>query len=174
MKYGIWRHENALGNSAEHTVGLARHLKKTKDINPEIYVETEFQKAFAMCIPGIRSSNIKFFKEKGVIDYGTPTWGGYDNPLFEDICMPNVYPFKNTYKAGWSDLCAKRKVLSFPIEDYENRHNLPVGGIVVSVRELGTYEKRKDGSKEDLNRFVDTKPFIVVAFYYAEKGHYVA
>ena len=43
MKYGIWRHENSIGNSAEHTIGLYKHLLRNPDPDPTIYVETESQ-----------------------------------------------------------------------------------------------------------------------------------
>jgi len=174
VKYGIWRHENALGNSAEHTVGLAKYLKENNDNNPEIYVETEFQKAFAMCIPGVELSKIKFFKEKEATNYGTLDWGGYENPFFDDIYMPNVYPFKKTYKSSWSNLYGgEGKILSFPSEKYDNKHNLPTDAIVVSIREIGTYEKRVDGSRADLNRFINPQTFFDISLHYAQKGYKV-
>ena len=46
--FAIWRHENALGNSAEHTYGLCLHLYKNNIKDPTIYVETEFQECFAI------------------------------------------------------------------------------------------------------------------------------
>ena len=61
MKYGIWRHENALGNSAEQVVNLGNFIQEKKDMNPVIYVETEFQKDFSLCIPGVKEENIHFF-----------------------------------------------------------------------------------------------------------------
>ena len=67
MKYAIWRHENALGNSAEQTVGLARYIKEVNDENPEVWVEMDFQKYMAMCIPGVKPENVHFF-EKGSVE----------------------------------------------------------------------------------------------------------
>ena len=61
MKYGIWRHDDALGNSAEHVYGLAQYLDVNPDENPIIYVEHDFQKYFALCIPNITENNIKYF-----------------------------------------------------------------------------------------------------------------
>ena len=58
MNYGVWRHENALGNSAEQIVNLSDFISEKNDLNPVIYVETEFQKHMALCIP---NSEVKFY-----------------------------------------------------------------------------------------------------------------
>ena len=58
MKYGIWRHENALGNSAEQVVNLSAFIRDNNDQNPIIYVETEFQFYMALCIPNVKYENV--------------------------------------------------------------------------------------------------------------------
>ena len=174
MKYGIWRHENALGNSAEHTFGLARHLKRTGDNDAHIFVEKPFQKAFAMCIPGIKESDISFFKDLKKMNYATPPWAGFDNPELSDIYMPDAYPFENTYPASWSSLSdGPDETLIFPEDAYNNKHNLPEQAIVISIRESGTYAKRVDGAKSEPERFVDPLKFIALTLDYAEQGHTV-
>ena len=47
MKYGLWRHENALGNSACHVLALGKYIRDTKDENPIIYVENTFKAKYA-------------------------------------------------------------------------------------------------------------------------------
>ena len=83
MKYGIWRHENSIGNSAEHTIGLYKHLLRNPDPDPTIYVETEFQKWFVLCIPDIEPKNVEFFHN------GDRTLTGYDDDYYKDIHMPS-------------------------------------------------------------------------------------
>ena len=46
MKYAIWRHENALGNSAEDTINIAKQIIRNNDEDPHIFVETDFQRCF--------------------------------------------------------------------------------------------------------------------------------
>ena len=174
MKYGIWRHENALGNSAEHTFGLAKHLKRTGDNDAHIFVEKPFQKAFAMCIPGIKESDISFFKDLKKMNYGTLSWAGFDNAALSDIYMPDPYPFKNTYPASWEFLSDEPdETLVFPEDTYDNRHNLPEQTIVMSIRESGTHAKRVEGAYCEAQRFVDPRTFFGLALYYAEQGQTV-
>ena len=173
-KYGIWRHENALGNSAEHTIGLCKHLMRVGDTNPLIYVEKEFQKAFALCIPGISPENIVFF-EKGIYE-AVVNKTIADDPRYSDISMPNVYgpPALNTYPASWADLVKPPDcTLRFPEEYYENKHQLPEGAIVIQVRESNTYWKRAGGANEEPHRSVHPQTFFRVAQYFADKGHTV-
>lgn len=175
MKYGIWRHENAFGNSAEHTVGLAKHIARTGDEDPIVYVENQFQKEFAMCIPGITPDRIRFFDPVESMNVGTETWGGFDNESLSDIYMPNPYPdFPKSYPASWADLTAEPDVaLEFPNEYYENKHNLPEDAIVFFIREYGTFWKRSDGATAEPHRFVDPMTFFNLAIHYAEQGYTV-
>jgi len=85
LKFGIWRHENSIGNSAEHTIGLALYLKKNNinSSDTEVYVEHEWQKQFALCIEGLQEENIKFFEHEVTL--------GDVNSYFDDIHMPVVY-----------------------------------------------------------------------------------
>src|SRR3990167_7936360 len=97
MKYLIWRHENALGNSAEQTVGLAKHFKKTGDPYPVIYVENEFQKYFAMCIPGVVIKKL----EGGDVGDGYTNLESLLKHIPHDMHIPSVYwndkmPFKKS------------------------------------------------------------------------------
>jgi len=171
MKYAIWRHENALGNSGEHTVGLAKHLARVQDAQPEIYVETEFQKCFALCIPGTTSQRIHFI-DKGLYDAVMNKSFGRD-PRYHEIHMPNAYhvPGMKTYPACWADLSQPPDcTLRFPREHYENRRNLPSGAIVIQVREPNTFWKRSVGANEDPQRSVAPQTFFKVAEYFADKG----
>jgi len=174
MKYGIWRHENALGNSAEHTIGLAKQLKRSGDKDAHIFVEKHFQKAYAMCIPGIKESDISFFKDLKKMNYGHPLWAGYDNTELDDIYMPDPYPFKNTYAASWSGLSDEPdETLTFPEDEYDNKHNLPEEAIIMSIREKGTYAKRIEGAYSEPERFVNPHTFFALALQYAEQGQKV-
>lgn len=175
MKYGIWRHENALGNSAEHTYGLYKHLLRTGDNNPIIYVENDFQKYFALCIPNIKQHNIRFFDD-GIFE-AMMSRSVINDPRFKDIYMPSAYGGNDslkTYPAIWSDLAlAPDCELRFPKERYVNKHSLPENAIIIQVREPNTFDKRISGINEDPIRSVDKNTFFDVALYFADKGHTV-
>ncbi len=168
MKYGIWRHESALGNSAEQTVCLADFIDKNKDENPVIYVEHEFQKDFALCIRNVKPENIIFYKNIS----------GFEKDMYlphnvsilpKDIFMPDLY-FENmpNYPSAWKDI--KRLLLQFPYDIYSNNLNLPENCILMSIRESGTYDKRVDGSMWEPERFVNPEIFFNTALHFAEKG----
>jgi putative glycosyltransferase (TIGR04372 family) len=178
MKYGVWRHEDAFGNSACHVVGLGRHIANIEDKEPLIYVEHEFQKHFAMCIPGVSEDNIKYFPDDIKMAYvnpnPSPTWGGYNNEKLNDIHMPNVYPFPVGYPSDWQDLIGDTEhYLKFPYDIYTNKHNLPDNAIVISIREPKTFWKRSDGDNCEPARFVQPKTFFDIALHFANLGHKV-
>lgn len=166
MKYGIWRHENAFGNSACHALALGKYIRDIKDENPIVYVETSFQGYFALCIPNVK---VKLFSSDGINVEYTGDTSIYKNPQFDDIKMPSVYPFKNIYPANWGDILQTDYRFTFP-KDYNNKHNLPTDAIVVSIRERGTYWKRVDGSDSEPSRSVELKTFFDIALHYANKG----
>lgn len=171
MKYGLWRHENALGNSACHVLALGKYIGDIKDNNPVIYVETEFQKHFARCI-NVPNLEIKFFKDDGIdVEYITDQ-RVYKNSQLNDIKMPSVYPFPSTYLANWGDLKQTDYRFDFPI-DYENKHDLPKDSVVITIREANTYWKRIDGANSEPERSVNPQTFFDVALHYANKGYKV-
>ena len=171
MKYGIWRHENSIGNSAEHTIGLYKHLIRNPDPDAEVFVENEFQKWFALCIPCIDPKNVKFYpfpiskmRNEEI----------YQHPFFLDVIMPSCYPFPNTYPATWTDLAKYPDcTLRFPEEIYEPSEDLPKGAIVIHFREKGTYQKRFVGNNEENERFVQKEAFFPVIEVLANAGYKV-
>lgn len=169
MKYGIWRHENALGNSAEQTVNLNDFIIKSGDDDPHIYVETEFQKDFALCIQGITEDRVHFF------DQSLPLAQLNKNThLVKDIYMPDVYfGGGKCYPSTWQYLADIEHKLIFPEDTYENKHDLPKGAIVMSIRESGTYNKRVDGSMCEPNRFVNPNTFFELSKILANEGYTV-
>jgi putative glycosyltransferase (TIGR04372 family) len=180
MKYGIWRHDDALGNSAEHVYGLSQYLNLNPDENAEIYVEHEFQKYFALCIPGITEKNIKFFPK--VFDNLSVSdmmvvWNEtlYKSDEFRDILMPSAYAHHGkTYGGMWEDLTVSPETkLVFPKNIYENKHNIPENTIVIQFREENSFWKRIDGSNSEPSRFVDIKTFFEIALHYANLGYKV-
>jgi hypothetical protein len=174
MKYGIWRHENALGNGAEHVINLAQTIKLWKDEDPEIYVENEWQRMMARCIPNIKDNNIKMFPDLASMEYKSSNWLGFNNLSLQDIHMPGVYPFIKTYPAGWNNIVInKTPTLFFPESEYKNTHNLPKNAIVITLREYKTYWKREEGDSGEFQRFVSIKPFHEIALYYANLGYKV-
>jgi putative glycosyltransferase (TIGR04372 family) len=180
MKYGIWRHDDALGNSAEHVYGLSQYLNLNPDENAEIYVEHEFQKYFALCIPGITEKNIKFFpKVFDNLSVGDMmvVWNEtlYKSDEFRDILMPSSYAWHGkTYGGMWEDLTVSPETkLVFPKNIYENKHNIPENTIVIQFREENSFWKRIDGSNSEPSRFVDIKTFFEIALHYANLGYKV-
>jgi putative glycosyltransferase (TIGR04372 family) len=180
MKYGIWRHDDALGNSAEHVYGLAQYLDVHPDDNPTIYVEHDFQKYFALCIPNITENNIKYFPK--VFDnmditsvVGRLQEKLYSTDEFKDILMPSAYAHHGkTYGGMWEDLLLNPKTeLKFNDENYKNIHNLPNDAIVLQFRETKTFWKRIDGDSSEPTRFVNIDTFFRIALHYANLGYKV-
>ena len=180
MKYGIWRHDDALGNSAEHVYGLSQYLNLNPDENPEIYVEHEFQKYFALCIPGITEKNIKFFPKvfdnleiSLVVDRLMNKL--YSEEEFKDILMPSSYAHHGkTYGGMWEDLqISPETKLIFNEENYINTHNIPNDTIVLQFRETKTFWKRIDGNNCEPSRFVNIDTFFKIALHYANLGYKV-
>jgi len=180
MKYAIWRHENALGNSAEHTINIAKHIKRINDKDPHIYVETDFQRCFALCIPGITPNRVHFFRPNTFKDIGTSKTVEHvmneninSNEEYKDIHFPTVYAYKNpSYKGQWGDLKDDPDItLKFPYKIYNNKHNLPSNAIVVHIRERGTYYKRWDGANAEPQRFVNPQIIFNVMIFFAEQGY---
>lgn len=180
MKYGIWRHDDALGNSAEHVYGLAQYLDVNPDENPIIYVEHDFQKYFALCIPNITENNIKYFP-KVFDDMDITSVVGrlqeklYSTDEFKDILMPSAYAHHGkTYGGMWEDLLLNPKTeLKFNDENYKNIHNLPNDAIVLQFRETKTFWKRIDGDSSEPTRFVNIDTFFRIALHYANLGYKV-
>ena len=180
MKYGIWRHDDALGNSAEHVYGLAQYLEVNPDETPIIYVEHDFQKYFALCIPNITENNIKYFPK--VFDnmditsvVGRLQEKLYSTDEFKDILMPSAYAHHGkTYGGLWEDLLLNPKTeLKFNDKNYKNIHNLPNDAIVLQFRETKTFWKRIDGDSSEPTRFVNIDTFFRIALHYANLGYKV-
>ena len=171
MKYGIWRHENALGNSAEQVVNLSSFIIEKNDKNPIIFVETEFQFYMALCIPNVKLKNVRYFK-KAELDLDRLNVNYLNNKFLHDIYMPDVYfsGLPLVYPSTWKNICPQKTKLIFPNNIYENKFNIPKNSIVFHIREKGTYDKRIDGSNSDLERFVDPKKILELMYLYADMG----
>lgn len=171
MKYGIWRHENALGNSAEQVVNLSAFIKEKNDPKPIIFVEKEFQFYMALCIPNVTYDNVRYFNEsefsldKLNVDF-------LNNKLLQDIYMPDVYftGLPLVYPSTWKSIVNSNFQLEFPSNYYKNRFNIPDNSIVFHIRENGTYDKRVEGSSEDLQRFVNPETILNLMTIYADMG----
>ena len=174
MNYGLWHHQNALGNSAEQLVALSRLLKAKSDKNPVIYYEVDFQKCYALCIPNIEPKHLRKFTNKPNIRFCGDHWSISNKELFKNILMPGPsYPFINTYAANWKQLClglSQEADLKFPFDSYQNTHALPTKSIVVSIRERGTFPKRDCDINNEPHRFVNPQTFFDLALHYAEMG----
>lgn len=169
MKYGIWRHENSIGNSAEHTIGLYKHLLRNPDPDAVVYVENKLQEWFAFCIPCIKPENVKYYpfdisnmKNEQI----------YSHPFFMDVKMPSCYPFPTVYPAVWKDLSKKPDcTLKFPDEIYDPNPELPTDAIVIHFRERGTHQKRFVGSEEETERFVNYEIMVKLIESLADFGY---
>jgi putative glycosyltransferase (TIGR04372 family) len=171
MKYGIWRHEDALGNSAEQCVNLSNFIQKNNDTQPKIYVESLFQKYFAMCIPHVKENDIFFFdKEKYDLDHLNVKFNGYTD--LHDIIMPDVYfgSVCRNYPSVWANLKDVQYYLRFPHEDYNKKYEIPSPFILMQFREGKTYWKRVDGDNCEPERNVNKDTFFKLALHYANKG----
>jgi len=171
--YGIWRHESSLGNSAEQIVNLCHFIKQMNDKDPIIYVESDFQKYFAMCIEEIIPENIRYYSKEIEMDRLNENVMKYYG-LLKDIYMPDVY-FRDLpyyYPSVWENLSMNKCLLKFPYKYYEHKfdHLLPKDAIVIQFRQAKTYWHRIDGDNMEPRRFVDPLMFGKVALHYANKG----
>lgn len=170
MNYGIWRHENALGNSAEQIVNLSNFIKEKKDDQPVIYVEKEFQKHMAMCIP---NAEIKFYalsgEELNKLNEIQKTEKVLE--ILKYIYMPDVYFSENAlnYPSVWANLKNKKNELRIP-DSYVPVIGVDEKTICIQIREPNTYWKRVDGDNFDLERFVNKDIYFEVALYFANRG----
>ncbi len=177
MKYLIWRHENALGNSAEQTVGLAKYLKANPDPEAIVYVENYFQQHFALCIPGVEQ--IK--KLDAALCDTSNLESILQVPEYADIHIPSVYyrgGDQRKYPGSWSELKGMpERALFFPFHDSyiteEKINNLPKEPILIQIREKGTFYKRVDGADAEPLRFVNPETYFKVALHYANLGYQV-
>jgi putative glycosyltransferase (TIGR04372 family) len=170
MNYGIWRHENALGNSAEQVVNLSNFIKIKGDNQPVIYVEKEFQKYMAMCIP---NAKIIFYDllENELDRLNEVQKMDKVYKYLENIYMPDVYfNDKNlNYPSVWSNLSGHDNTLRMP-DSYVPVMNVDQKTICIQIREPNTYWKRVDGDNNDLERFVDKEIYFQVALHFANEG----
>ena len=170
MNYGVWRHENALGNSAEQVVNLSNFIKEKNDSSPVIFVETEFQKDMAMCIP---NSEIKFYdlSEDELTKLNEISNTNRIIKYLENIYMPDVYfdEYNLNYPSIWMNLKNKNNKLRIP-SSYIPKIEADERTICIQIREPKTYWKRSDGDNYDLERFVDKKVYFEVALYFANRG----
>ena len=170
MNYGIWRHENALGNSAEQVVNLSNFIKIKGDNQPVIYVEKEFQKYMAMCIP---NAKIIFYEllENELDRLNEIQKMDKVYKYLQNIYMPDVYFNDNnlSYPSVWSDLSSQENTLRIP-DSYVPVMSVDQKTICIQIREPNTYWKRVDGDNSDLERFVDKEIYFQVALHFANKG----
>lgn len=175
LKFAIWRHENSIGNSAEQVIALAKYLKEKNIKKPEIYVEKQFQKDFALCIPGIEEEDVFFFPKDIIKDQ--KTLKRYVETSNKNLHVPDCYDgFENQYPGTWSYIGSGdglNVTLEFDEKNYENKFNLPKDAIVIFYREKGTWHKRDDGDAFENHRFVQVAPFYKLIYNFAEKGHKV-
>lgn len=170
MNYGIWRHENALGNSAEQVVNLSNYIKKIGDLKPVIFVEKEFQMHMAMCIP---NATIYFYDLPGsdLDKLNEIQKTDKVNKYLQNIHMPDVY-FSDkslTYPSVWSDLKNQDNSLILP-DGYIPVMDVNEKTICMQIREPKTYWKRVDGDNNEVERFVDKDIYFQVALHFADKG----
>jgi putative glycosyltransferase (TIGR04372 family) len=125
----------------------------------------------ALCIPNVRYENVKYF-DKNKLSLDKLHIDFLENKFLHDIYMPDVYftglPF--VYPSIWKTINNSNFKLEFPSNLYENKFNIPSGSIVFHVREKGTYDKRVEGSKEDLQRFVKPETILELMYIYADMG----
>tara|TARA_R110002126_G_scaffold272603_1_gene416777 strand:- start:14101 stop:15090 length:990 start_codon:yes stop_codon:yes gene_type:complete len=154
MKFGIYRHENSIGNSAEHVYALSFYLLNNS-INPskiEVYVQHPWQKDFVCCIEGIKEENVKFFSKPVSVE---------DREEYSDIHMPCVYGgpngFLKTFDSNWDYLNkqdVKRSTLRFDSSKYNNKFELPSDSIVLFCREKSGWHNKNDRKEQEEHRFV--------------------
>jgi putative glycosyltransferase (TIGR04372 family) len=174
-RFGIWRPENAIGNSAEQIIGLAKHLKKENISEFKVLVEKEFQRDFALCIPGVSAANVEYFPSPEDTGVSVKDLVKH-HPDHKDIYMPGPNEdFLNVYPSTWPALKEGLDVtLSFNEEEYENKFNLPKDAIVVFYREAGTWRGKRDESPWlEPERFVQPSVYFEVCFDLVRRGYKV-
>lgn len=171
MKYAIWRHENSLGNSAEQVIGLYKELIRNQDNNINIYVEHDFQRCFALCIPLIEEKNIHYInpEKSNKFDFLG------DVSIKENIRVQNAYKEGLlAYPGSWADLSREPDcTLQFPNYLYTPKNKYTQKIIVLQLREKNTFYHREVGSCEEPERFINPETFFEIAEYYANKDYLV-
>jgi hypothetical protein len=171
VKFGIYRHENSIGNSIEHVYALSFYLLNNS-IDPsdiEVYVEHSWQKDFVCCIEGIKKENVKLFFKPVSIE---------DKEEYSDIYMPCVYGgdngFSRTFNSNWDYINkqdVKKSTLRFDSANYENKFELPSDAIVIFCRERSGWHYKKHRKELEEHRFVKNfSAFHKLAHHYSNLG----
>lgn len=174
VRFGLWRHEDSIGNSVEHTYALAFYLFNN-NINPaevEFLVEHEWQKYFVSCIQGVKEENIKFFSCSPKTPEG--------RQKYCDVYMPCVYCGKDGYKSynsNWQYINSQdvsNVTLKFEDKSYVNKFDLPKNAVVLFHRENSGWHDNKNRSVIEKQRFISNiDTFHDLAKFYADSGHKV-
>jgi putative glycosyltransferase (TIGR04372 family) len=169
VKYIVFRHDNAFGNSAEQIIVIAQAIAKNKDFDPRIYVENNWQKSFASLIPQVRIENIHVI---GQSINPLEIQSRLDLPIIlQDALYPSYYRPNDvhTYKCGWEHISR----FDGSLLKYRGNRSESFD-VVIQFRERGTWDRRVDGRLSDPQRDVKTKTYHRLILALADSGLRVA
>ena len=176
MKYLVYRHDNAFGNTAELVVNLANILRENRTSASEIVCEFNWQKDLILLIPGVNEQCVVI--EPRLDEYYADGWRGL-NAKYPDILIPSYYATAfhgEVFEAGWEYL-PELKFRSTPLLQIPNDY-VPQASIkfdvVIQFRERGTWDRRVDGRFSEPQRDVNYKRFHRVVTKLSRLGYSVA
>lgn len=157
-RYLIWRHDYAIGNTAEQVIGLTQHLLKTKarPVEIEVFVEKPWQRTLAQSSPQLADAKFSFVEDGALLIND------------ESVAVPNVYREKNSYPAGWANL------------DHETANCLRVPSEtqsefdVVFMFKSRAHKHPGETRNHDAHRFVSESKYHQIVLELARQGHRVA
>lgn len=183
----VFRHDDALGNSAEQVLGLAQFLEQFPLQSADrILVEHTWQRAFVSLIPGIDSSQIltvgdaalDFFRSGWQMDFAP------DLVQRGEILVPSVYSTNvdarsrgvSHFPSGWADLQSVSSRTSpwfLPQAVNQLPRELQDIDVVVQFRERGAWSNR-DPRNHEPHRYVAVKKYHSLIYRLAALGLRVA
>lgn len=89
MRFGVWRHENALGNSAEQILNISNQITACEDKSPRILIETDFQGHMARLIPNAVIE--RWPLSNGELEKLNSFNKDFFNSRFDDVLLPDAY-----------------------------------------------------------------------------------
>jgi hypothetical protein len=155
LKFLVFRHENALGNTCEQIINLATELKSLMSAKNSItvFVEHAWQKELVSLIKNSDSFEIKILGEK-LFDCYSNRWTTLQY-FGKDIYLPSYYapPKFNSYNSGWEYLSSTNLPILEKIRGEEF-------DVIIQFREKNRWVWRGEKKHPDISRYVKKRNIV--------------
>jgi len=169
MKFVVYRHDNAFGNTAEQILCLSQAIDNLNDHEFEVLVEHEWQKIFCLLIPKVQKHQVHVLGNRmGVAADNNWIIDGIDR---SELKIPSYYASNETdsYQCGWEHI----EPISNPVLSYSGNVGEYEADIVIQFRERGTWDRRVDGRFSEPQRDVNSRKFKKLIIHLASLGYTV-